>query len=88
MFAIHLTLSFIPIAVLTPACKWEPYWSNWVCNISLYLRYNTNNSIWMSLVIVLCINVPFIITGILFILALLGENILINNHLAILLSLV
>ena len=73
-FIIHLVPSFILIIILLVAWKRELTGGILFLVIGLALspfiynmNYNMNNSVWMSLGIILLITVPFIITGVLFI---------------------
>ncbi len=74
-FLIHLIPSYILIALLIIAWKWELIGGIIFLLIGLGFgpfifshNYHMNNSIGMSLFIVLMINIPFAIVGILFIL--------------------
>ena len=73
-FFIHLIPSFILLAILIIAWKWEYIggiiflliglgFSPWV----FVNTYKINHSIWMSLGIIMTITIPFVIVGILFI---------------------
>lgn len=73
-FFIHLIPSYILIALLIIAWKWEYIGGLIFIVIGLGFspfifihNYNINNSIWMSLFIILMITFPFIIVGVLFI---------------------
>ena len=73
-FFIHLIPSFILLAFLIVAWKWEKIGGIIFTVIGLGLspfvfqhNYNMNHSIGMSLVIILMITFPFVIVGILFI---------------------
>ena len=75
-FFIHLIPSYILIALLIIAWKWEYIGGIIFIVIGLGFspfifihNYNMNQSIWMSLFIILMITFPFIIVGILFILS-------------------
>ncbi len=75
-FLIHLIPSYILIALLIIAWKWELIGGLIFLLIGLgfspfiFIRnYHMNHSIWMSLFIILMINIPFAIVGILFILS-------------------
>ena len=75
-FLIHLIPSFVLTALLIVAWKWEYIGGIIFTVIGLGLspfifihNYHMNHSIGMSLVVILMINFPFIITGILFILS-------------------
>jgi hypothetical protein len=73
-FAIHLIPSFILVIFLVIAWKWEMVGGIIFLVLGIALspiifmkNYNMNNSIGMSLVIILTITIPFIIVGGLFI---------------------
>jgi hypothetical protein len=73
-FMMHLVPSFILLALLVVAWKWEYIGGIIFTVIGLGFspfifihNYHMNHSIWMSLLIILMINFPFILTGILFI---------------------
>ena len=73
-FIIHLIPSFILLAILTIAWKWEYIGGIIFIIIGLGLspfvfvhNYKMNNSIWVSLGIILSITFPFVIVGVLFI---------------------
>jgi hypothetical protein len=75
-FLIHLIPSFLLIAILIVAWKWEFIGGIIFTLIGLVFspfifvhNYKMNHSVWMSLTIVLVITVPFIIAGILFIIS-------------------
>lgn len=75
-FIIHLIPSFILLAVLIIAWKWEYVGGIIFTIIGLGLsplvfihNHDMNNSIWMSLLIVLTITFPFVIVGVLFIIS-------------------
>ncbi len=75
-FIIHLIPSFILILFLIVAWKWELIGGFIFVLISLGLspivflhNYKMNDSIWMSLGIILSITIPFLIVGILFIIS-------------------
>ena len=73
-FTIHLIPSFILLAFLVVAWKWE-YIGGIIfiiigLGLSLFVfihNYKMNDSIWMSLGIILSITIPFVIVGVLFI---------------------
>jgi hypothetical protein len=72
-FLIHLIPSFILLAFLFIAWKWEFIGGIIFMVIGLaftpvifMLNYNRNDSIWLSLVIILTITIPFVVVGILF----------------------
>ncbi len=73
-FFMHLIPSFILLAFLIVAWKWE-YAGGiifFIIGIGLspfvfMINYNRNHSIWMSLGIILSITFPFVVVGILFI---------------------
>ena len=73
-FIIHLVPSFILVALLLVAWKWEYIGGIIFTILSLVLtplvfahNYKMNHSIWMSLVIIICTTIPFAIVGVLFI---------------------
>ena len=73
-FIIHLVPSFILLALLIVAWKWELVGGIIFMLIGLGLspvifkhNYNMNHSIWMSLGIILTITIPFFIVGLLFV---------------------
>jgi len=75
-FLIHLIPSFILLALLIIAWKWEFIGGLIFSLIGLGFspvifihNYNMNHSVWMSLSIILMITIPFVIVGILFILS-------------------
>jgi len=72
-FLIHLIPSFVLLAFLIVAWKWEFIGGIIFMVIGLafspvifMLNYNRNDSIWLSLVIILTITIPFVVVGILF----------------------
>ena len=72
-FAIHLIPSFIILFSLIIAWKWELIGGTILTIIGLGLtpkifmiNYRMNDSIWMSLGIILTITIPFIVVGVLF----------------------
>ncbi len=75
-FLLHLVPSFILLALLVVAWKWE-YIGGIIFTIiglglSPYIfihNYKMNNSIWISLGIILAITIPFVIVGVLFIIS-------------------
>jgi len=75
-FLIHLIPSFILIVLLVLAWKWEQIGGILFIMLGLFtspfifnLNYNMNNSIWMSLGVILMITFPFIVVGVLFLLS-------------------
>ena len=75
-FLIHLIPSFILLAFLILAWKWEFIGGVIFMVIGLafspfifILNYNRNHSIWLSLVIILTITIPFVVVGILFLIS-------------------
>ena len=75
-FLIHLIPSFILLAFLIVAWKWEFIGGIIFMVIGLaftpvifMLNYNRNDSIWLSLVIILTITIPFVVVGILFLIS-------------------
>jgi hypothetical protein len=74
-FAIHLIPSFVLVALLVVAWRWEFIGGIVFLIIGLgftpliYLHnFNMNHSVWISLSIVLLITFPFIVVGLLFLL--------------------
>jgi len=70
----HLIPSFILLAILLVAWKWELIGGIIFIAIGLLLtpvvyvhNYNMNGSVWMSLTVIATINLPFIVMGILFV---------------------
>ena len=75
-FLIHLIPSFILLVFLFIAWKWELIGGIIFMVIGLaftpvifMLNYNRNDSIWLSLVIILTITIPFVVVGILFLIS-------------------
>jgi hypothetical protein len=75
-FLIHLIPTYILIAILIIAWKWELIGGIIFILIGLGFtpfiashNYHMNHSIWMTLSIVLMINIPFAVIGVLFILS-------------------
>ena len=75
-FLIHMIPSFILLAILLLAWKWELAGGIFFILVSLVttpvvftFNYRNNESIWISLIIVLTITIPFLIVGILFVLS-------------------
>jgi len=75
-FLKHLIPSFVLIALLIVAWKWEIIGGIIFTLIGLgfspiifFHNYKMNDSVWMSLQVVLFITIPFVIVGILFILS-------------------
>ena len=75
-FFIHLIPSYVLIALLIIAWKWEFIGGIIFIVIGLGFspvifihNYNMNHSVWMSLGIILAITIPFIIVGVLFIMS-------------------
>jgi len=73
-FLIHLIPSFILVALLVVAWKWEYIGGIIFIVIGLGFspiifihNHNMNHSVWMSLGIILAITIPFVIVGVLFI---------------------
>lgn len=73
-FLIHLIPSFILLAFLLIAWKWEFIGGILFTVIGLaatpfiYIHnYRMNHSVWMSLMVILFITIPFVIVGVLFI---------------------
>ncbi len=73
-FFIHLIPSYVLIALLIIAWKWEYYGGIIFIVIGLGFspvifihNYNMNHSVWMSLGIILAITIPFVVVGVLFI---------------------
>ena len=74
-FLIHLIPSFILLGLLLIAWKWEFIGGIIFTVIGVGFspiifmhNYRMNESIWLSLSVIMCITVPFIIVGLLFIL--------------------
>ena len=74
-FLMHLVPSFVLLAILLVAWKWELIGGIIFVAIGLVLtpfiyihNYNMNGSVWMSLAIIMMITFPFILMGVLFIL--------------------
>jgi len=72
-FIIHLIPSFILLAFLIISWKWEYVGGLIFLIIGIVLspivfmhNYNMNNSVWISLGIILSITIPFVIVGVLF----------------------
>ncbi|MBT4969322.1 MAG: hypothetical protein HOM80_09975, partial [Bacteroidetes bacterium] len=86
-FLIHLIPSFVLLAVLIIAWKWEKIGGIIFMIIGLgispfvfKMNYGMNESIWMSLGIILAITFPFVVVGVLFVLShFLKKKNLINN---------
>ena len=75
-FLVHLIPSFVLVALLIIAWKWEKAGGILITIVGLFLsvaifilNYNRNHSVWLSLSIVLMICFPFVIAGILFIIS-------------------
>jgi len=75
-FFIHLIPSFILLVFLIVAWKWELIGGIIFMAIGLaftpvifIFNYNRNDSIWLSLVIILTITIPFVVVGILFLIS-------------------
>jgi hypothetical protein len=75
-FLIHSIPAFILMAILAVAWRWELFGGIVFALLGLGLspeifvhNYRMNHSVRMSLFIVLIINVPFIVTGVLFVVA-------------------
>ncbi len=75
-FFMHMIPSFVLTAFLIVAWKWELVGGIIFIIIGLVLspmvfvhNYNMNNSVWMSLGIIMTITIPFILIGILFIIS-------------------
>ncbi len=73
-FLVHLIPSFILLALLIVAWRWELAGGLVFTVVALAFspfifvhNYHMNNSVWMSLGIVMIINLPFLIVGLLFI---------------------
>ena len=73
-FLIHLIPSFILLAVLIVAWKWEFAGGLIFTILGIALspfvysmNYKMNGSVWMSLLVILMITIPFVIVGVLFI---------------------
>ena len=75
-FLIHLIPSYVLIAILVVAWKWEKIGGIILMVVGLgfspsifLLNYHRSGSIWIALGIVLVINLPFILIGALFVLS-------------------
>ncbi len=75
-FFIHLIPSFVLLAFLIIAWKWELIGGIIFMVIGIafspfifILNYNRNHSIWLSLVIILSVTFPFVVVGILFLIS-------------------
>ena len=75
-FLIHLIPSFVLLAVLIIAWKWEKIGGIILMIIGLgispfvfKMNYGMNESIWMSLGIILAITFPFVVVGVLFVIS-------------------
>jgi hypothetical protein len=75
-FLKHLIPSFILIALLIVAWKWELIGGIVFTMIGIAMsplifvhNYRMNNSIWMSIGIIMTITIPFVLVGILFIIS-------------------
>lgn len=75
-FLIHLTPSFLLLVALLVAWKWEKPGGIILMVIGLgfspsvfLLNYHRTGSIWLSLGIVLAINIPFVMVGALFVIS-------------------
>lgn len=73
-FLIHLTPSFVLLALLIIAWRWElagglifAVAALAFCPFIYLHNYQMNHSVWLSLKIVLIINLPFLVVGLLFI---------------------
>jgi len=80
-FLIHLIPSFILVALLIVAWKWEYIGGIIFIVIGLGFspvifihNHNMNHSVWMSLGIILTITIPFVVVGILFIVSHFKKN--------------
>ncbi|MCD4731600.1 MAG: hypothetical protein K8R74_13430 [Bacteroidales bacterium] len=88
-FFIHLIPSFILVALLIVAWKWE-YIGGIIfivigLGFSLVIfihNHNMNHSVWMSLGIILAITVPFVIVGVLFIVSHFKKKNILKTHTA------
>ena len=75
-FLIHLIPSFVLLAILVVAWKWENIGGIifliigiWLSPLIFVHNYKMNNSIWASLVVILIITIPFVVVGILFLMS-------------------
>jgi hypothetical protein len=75
-FLMHLIPSFVLIALLIVAWKWELIGGIVFTIIGIAMsplifvhNYRMNNSIWMSIGIIMTITIPFVLVGILFIIS-------------------
>lgn len=75
-FLMHLIPSFVLLIILIIAWKWE-FWGGIIfaligLGLSPFIfmhNYKMNQSVWNSLTIVIIINIPFIVVGLLFIIS-------------------
>jgi hypothetical protein len=75
-FFMHMIPSFVLIVFLMAAWKWELIGGAIFVMIGLgfmpfiyMMNYHMNHSVWMSLSVILAINFPFVVVGLLFILS-------------------
>jgi hypothetical protein len=75
-FLIHLIPTYILIIFLLVAWKWELRGGAMFAIVGLgfipfiyMMNYQINHSVWMTLSVVLLINIPFVIVGVLFIIS-------------------
>jgi len=75
-FFMHLIPTYVLILFLVIAWKWELVGGLIIMAVALgftpsifFHNYQMNHSVWMSLSVILLINLPFIITGVLFVLS-------------------
>jgi len=73
-FLMHLLPSFVLIAILVVAWKWEKVGGIILTIVGIVLsglifmlNFKRNHSVWMSLLIVLMVCIPFVVAGVLFI---------------------
>ena len=73
-FLMHLAPSFVLLAILVVAWKWEKVGGiiltvvGVALSVSVFmLNFKRNHSVWMSLLIILMVCIPFVVAGVLFI---------------------
>ncbi len=86
-FLIHLIPSFILLAMLLVAWKWEFFGGIIFIILGLglspwlfYQNYKMNHSIGMSLVVIFAITIPFALVGLLFLISHSKKKKMVNNH--------
>lgn len=75
-FLIHLIPTFILLGILLVAWKWEKVGGIILIVLGLIfsflvfrMNYKMNNSVWMSIGVIASITIPFVVTGILFVIS-------------------